>query len=219
MSVKMHKYRGQSIEVTFDSNRCIHSAECIRGLPQVFDTSRVPWVLPNAATVDEVANVIMRCPTGALHFQRHNNESPEPIPTENEMRVGKDGPLYLRGDIEILDDAGNVVATDTRVALCRCGASKNKPYCDNEHRKINFKNNCAIEDAPDGDSGEEVTTPKLRIQPSANGPLLIEGKVTITGSDGTCSVVVNNPAFCRCGGSGAKPYCDGSHNRVGFTDR
>ena len=123
MSAKMHKYRGQSIEVTFDSKRCIHSAECVRGLPQVFDTARVPWVLPDAATADQVANIIMRCPTGALHFKRSNNESPEPVPTENEMLIGKDGPLYLRGDIEILDDAGNVVATDTRVALCRCGAS------------------------------------------------------------------------------------------------
>ncbi|MGB5108044.1 MAG: CDGSH iron-sulfur domain-containing protein [Candidatus Zixiibacteriota bacterium] len=218
MSGKIHKYRGKEIEVTFDAKRCIHSAECIRGLPQVFDTSRAPWITPNEAAADQVAEIIMRCPTGALHYKRTTGEGAEPVPEANVVQVGTDGPLYVRGDIEILDDAGNVVATDFRMALCRCGVSENKPYCDNAHRKVGFKNDCLISDAPDGDSGEEVFTKKLRIQPSPDGPLLIEGKVTITGSDGKHGVEVTNPAFCRCGHSGAKPYCDGSHNRVEFSD-
>jgi CDGSH-type Zn-finger protein/uncharacterized Fe-S cluster protein YjdI len=216
MSDKLHKYRGKEIEVTYDAKRCIHAAECIRSLPQVFDTSRVPWVTPDSSTAERVAEAVKRCPTGALHFVRQDGGEEEAAPSENTIKVTKDGPLTIHGDIEILDAAGTVVARDTRVSLCRCGATENRPYCDNAHRKIGFKNSCALEITPKDSLDEEPLHNKLRIQPSPNGPLLIDGKVRIFGSVESTTVDCNSPALCRCGGSGAKPFCDGSHNAVGF---
>jgi uncharacterized Fe-S cluster protein YjdI len=64
---RTHKpYRGSAVEVSFDGARCRHAAECLRGLPAVFDLSRRPWILPDAADPDDVVRVVARCPTGAL---------------------------------------------------------------------------------------------------------------------------------------------------------
>lgn len=217
MTDKIHKYRGKEIEVTFDAKRCIHSAECVRGLPEAFNTSRKPWVLPDAAAAEKVAEIVKRCPTGALHFKNAQNGLREETPEHNVAMLAKDGPIYLRGDIEILDAGGNVVLVDTRVALCRCGASRNKPFCDNAHRQSGFKDAGAI-NFQKSDEEEPVGHTKLRVQASPNGPLLVDGNVTIVDSSMTLQEKSNSPAFCRCGASGVKPYCDGSHNRVNFTD-
>ncbi len=217
ISNKLHKYSGREIEVTFDGKRCIHAAECIRTLPQVFDTSRVPWVTPDDSAADKVVEAVLRCPTGALHFVRKDGGESEPTPVSNEILVQKDGPLCIRGNIEMLDQAGTVTLRDTRMALCRCGASQNKPFCDNAHRKIKFSSNVRIDIVPDQASEENSISDSLQIQPSPNGPLLIDGEVVVIGSDGQSRVQSTSPALCRCGGSGAKPFCDGSHNRIGFS--
>jgi uncharacterized Fe-S cluster protein YjdI len=70
MSDKIHKYQSDQITVTYDAKLCIHAAMCVSKLPQVFDTSKKPWVQPDKATADEVAEAVMLCPTGALQFER-----------------------------------------------------------------------------------------------------------------------------------------------------
>lgn len=75
----VHHYSDDAIEITYDPHRCIHAEECIRKLPAVFDSSRRPWIMPSEANADEIARVIARCPSGALHFRRSDggpNESP-----------------------------------------------------------------------------------------------------------------------------------------------
>ena len=215
MANRIHKYNGSDIEVSFDPRRCIHSAECVRRLPQVFDTARTPWVLPDAVNAESIADVVKRCPTGALHYRRTNDESPEVAPSENTVTLAKNGPLFSSGDIEMLDANGDVVLRDTRIALCRCGASQNKPFCDNAHRKSGFKDSGAIGFEPPAED-EQSPHSTLRVQPAPNGPLLVDGKVTIVDSHATVRTTAHSPAFCRCGSSGAKPFCDGSHNRVNF---
>ncbi len=123
-------YRAPSIEVTFDARRCIHAAECVRGLPEVFDVSRRPWVQPDLASAQTVADVIRRCPSGALQYARPDgNEIPD-APTS--VRLDPDGPIYLRGDLVIATPSGAV--RETRASLCGCGRSMNAPFCDNTHR-------------------------------------------------------------------------------------
>jgi uncharacterized Fe-S cluster protein YjdI len=63
----MKRYAGRDIEVTYDPVRRLHAAECVRGLPSVFDRSRRPWVQPDGAEAQVLACVIERCPIGALH--------------------------------------------------------------------------------------------------------------------------------------------------------
>lgn len=138
MRRRLHGYRGERIVVTYDAKRCIHARECVRGLPEVFDPGRRPWVNPGAADADAVAAVIARCPTGALHFERRDGGPAEAPPGANVVTVAADGPLYLRGDLRLVSPAGEVVLSDTRLALCRCGASADKPFCDGSHRRIGF---------------------------------------------------------------------------------
>jgi len=81
--------------------------------------------------------VIEACPTGALQYSREgSNESP---PARATATVSPDGPIYLRGQLTIADAGGNVVESGTRLALCRCGASSRKPFCDGSHEKTGFK--------------------------------------------------------------------------------
>lgn len=135
---RVRRYEGEHVVVTYDARRCIHAAECVHGLPGVFDTAARPWIQPGKTDASRVLEVVARCPTGALHA--HPKDGPGEIPDpQASIREVVDGPLHVRGRIEIVDHEGNVVATDTRVALCRCGASKNKPFCDNSHEQTGFR--------------------------------------------------------------------------------
>lgn len=64
-------YAGSEVDVSFDPEVCIHSGNCVRGLPAVFDTNRKPWIVPDAAAADDVVALVERCPSGALQFERH----------------------------------------------------------------------------------------------------------------------------------------------------
>jgi hypothetical protein len=104
----------------------------------VFDRDAKPWIRPNAASVDAVAALVARCPTGALHAERLDGD-PLETPPEPDVCVIPNGPLYIRGQVEVRTLAGALVRADTRMALCRCGASGNKPFCDNSHRAVGFR--------------------------------------------------------------------------------
>ncbi|MEO5928795.1 MAG: CDGSH iron-sulfur domain-containing protein [Candidatus Kapaibacterium sp.] len=134
-----HEYRIDSIVVIYDQRRCIHVANCVHGAPDVFNPEARPWIQPEHAAADRIAEVVMTCPTGALHFERLDGGAPEPVPEENTIMVAADGPLFVRGAIEVIGEDGQVLLKDTRVALCRCGGSGNKPFCDGSHKKNGFR--------------------------------------------------------------------------------
>ena len=213
MEREIHGYDGEDITVTWDEKRCIHARECVDGLPGVFDPDERPWIDPDEASADEVAEVITQCPTGALQFERKEGGWEEETPEENTIEVTPDGPLYARGDIDIVDDDGTVLLSDTRVAFCRCGASANKPLCDNTHIDIEFEasGSVSVEDESDA-----VPEGALSVTPTANGPLHVEGAFEIEGTDGT-TYRGEDARLCRCGASEDKPFCDGSHAKIGFS--
>ncbi|MEO8457608.1 MAG: (4Fe-4S)-binding protein [Chloroflexota bacterium] len=133
------EYANDAITVFWDAKYCIHTAACINGLPGVFDPQARPWIDISQAAADDIAEVVMRCPTGALHFRR-NDGGPEEVGSEQiTVQPRKNGPLFARGKIEVVDVQGNLVRDDTRVAFCRCGQSSNKPFCDGTHRAIGFQ--------------------------------------------------------------------------------
>lgn len=214
MGTGVRRYTGQAIDVTYDAGRCIHAAECVRGLPAAFDTARRPWILPDAAGADEVAAVVARCPSGALRAIRRDGGAEEVPPALPTVRVTPDGPLAIHGRARVLRADGATLAEDTRLTLCRCGQSRNKPYCDNSHRAAGF--------ADGGDIGGDGAPPPaaggLTITALAAGPLLCEGTFALCGADGAARQIAGRVALCRCGGSGTKPLCDGSHRRNGFRD-
>jgi uncharacterized Fe-S cluster protein YjdI len=123
------RYQGEAVEVSFDPVRCRHAAECVRGLPAVFDTQRRPWILPDGADADDVVRVVARCPTGALRTHPVATVVAEQSITPTEVTAVPGGPLLMRGDLH-LTGAGDVDEHETRAALCSCGSTAHTPYCD-----------------------------------------------------------------------------------------
>ncbi|GAB4508423.1 MAG: CDGSH iron-sulfur domain-containing protein [Anaerolineae bacterium] len=213
MNSKIRDYTGQDIDVQYDVKRCIHARECVSRLSAVFDIDKRPWIQPDNAPADTLAETIEHCPTGALHFRRKDGGAAEETPAENTIRLEANGPLYLRGDLRITLSDGSTM-TETRAALCRCGASSNKPFCDNTHKDTGFAAEATYA-ANELKILEETTTP-LEIHPAQNGPVLIDGAFELLNGAGEVVFRGTQAALCRCGGSTNKPFCDGTHHRLNF---
>ena len=131
-------YRGRDIEVSFDLDICIHIGECLRGDRQVFQLKRRPWLLPDLADADVVAEVVRLCPSGALQFRRHDGGPEEEPRGPTTVTPLKNGPLLVTGKIEVRYEDGTIEALP-RATLCRCGSSEHKPFCDNRHLKTGVR--------------------------------------------------------------------------------
>ena len=135
-----HKvYASDAIEVHWEPRLCIHVRNCVNGLGAVFDPERRPWIEVGASDPDEIAATVLTCPTGALHFRRLDGAVQEEPGLETTVEPRPNGPLFVRGLVRVVDPDGNLLREDTRVALCRCGGSQNKPFCDGTHRTNGFR--------------------------------------------------------------------------------
>ena len=132
------RYRGANIEVSFDLDQCIHVGECLRRLPVTFAIDRRPWISPDAASADDVAAVVERCPSGALQYRRLDGGPEEQVPAPATVTPLRNGPLLVRGRIEVRREDGTLEVMP-RATLCRCGSSANKPFCDNTHIRNAFR--------------------------------------------------------------------------------
>ena len=133
------EYPTPEITVQWFAERCIHSANCVRALPAVFDPRRRPWVDADAADADAIARAVLRCPTGALHFVRHDGAPQEAPDVPTTLTPIRNGPLYVRGDVEVRGLDGHVIRRGTRVSLCRCGLARQVPFCDNTCRQERWR--------------------------------------------------------------------------------
>jgi uncharacterized Fe-S cluster protein YjdI/CDGSH-type Zn-finger protein len=131
-------YPGELVEVSFDGELCIHATECVRRLPAVFDRDRRPWVLADNAGAEELTTVIEACPSGALQYRRLDGPADEQLPAATIVTPVENGPLLLRGALVVRHEDGED-ETLPRAALCRCGRSNNKPFCDNSHLESGFR--------------------------------------------------------------------------------
>ncbi len=205
-------YSGKDVDVSWDGRLCIHIGECGRAKGDLFVGGRQPWCQPDLAAAEDVVEVVERCPTGALTHDCKGGEA-ETAPGENSIHVMYNGPYYLRGDLQLDGAAPDMPGTRFRAALCRCGASENKPFCDNSHEKIDFKDYGAVGES--GDGTEKKGGP-LQVNRAPNGPLLLSGNFTIYAASGRPAFRGNRAALCRCGHSKNKPFCDGAHKTAGF---
>lgn len=155
-------YANDAIEVHWEPKLCIHARNCVRGLPLGFDPQRRPWIDVDAAQADEIADVIRTCPTGALHFRRLDGGVQEEPQDDTTVEPQPNGPLFVRGRIKIVDGEGRLIREDTRVALCRCGASENMPFCDGSHKRIGFRTHKGAAEPAD-------TVDKAGITPARTG--------------------------------------------------
>lgn len=214
------KYTRPEITVTYQPRRCIHVAECIRRAPNVFNTWEQPWVQVENGAVAEIVAAVERCPTGALHYERTDGGAAEQPAALNSVLTSRNGPYYVRGNLEIAMPDGSILE-ETRAALCRCGASENKPFCDNAHRTSGFSDPGLHAPVAD-EQAEFAPSQKLCITPQPNGNLKLEGPFELRDAAGQ---LIERRAqrsqqdiwLCRCGASQDKPYCDSSHKKINFT--
>ena len=133
-------YASKDIAVSYDARLCIHAARCVHGAPEAFDQNARPWIQPEKSAADTLARVISECPTGALRYERLDGGPAEEAPASVMLTLEKDGPIYVRGPMPLFDSAGNRYEdAGTRYALCRCGGSGNRPFCDGTHGSMGFE--------------------------------------------------------------------------------
>jgi CDGSH-type Zn-finger protein/uncharacterized Fe-S cluster protein YjdI len=202
---------GEHLTLMFETRRCIHARFCVTGAPSVFLANvKGPWIRPDAMDAERLVDIAHACPSGAIRYQRIDGRPNESAPPVNLASIREAGPYAFRGDIQL-----EGIATGYRATLCRCGASKNKPFCDSSHREVGFTA-----------SGEPASTSvemlpdragPLHISPEMNGPLRVRGNLEIISGTGRVVARVTSTRLCRCGGSQTKPFCDGTHARIGFS--
>jgi CDGSH-type Zn-finger protein/uncharacterized Fe-S cluster protein YjdI len=200
----------KDMTLIYEGKKCIHSRFCVTGAPQVFLANVVgPWIHPDAMPVDSLVEIAHSCPSGAIRYRRKDGKADETAPPVNLVSTREAGPYAVRGDLRIAGEAVGFRAT-----LCRCGASKNKPYCDGSHHQIGFS---ATGEPVTGKADMlDVRDGPLEIEPLTDGPLQVRGNLEITSGTGRVVTRLVQAKLCRCGGSSNKPFCDGTHARIGF---
>ncbi len=210
---RVQQFPGSAIDVQWDDRLCIHIAECGNAKNELFEGGREPWCIPDRCSEAEVREIVERCPSGALTYMDRGGV-PEMAVAENSAVVAYNGPLFVNGDLDLEDAPQDMPGVRFRVALCRCGQSSNKPFCDNSHLKAGFEDYGSVGETGPGLSDKSG---KLYIKPLKDGPLLIKGNLTIRASSGRVAWQGIQAALCRCGASKNKPFCDGSHKDAGFS--
>jgi CDGSH-type Zn-finger protein/uncharacterized Fe-S cluster protein YjdI len=204
---------GDKITIDFEGRRCIHSRFCVTGAPKVFLANvEGPWIHPNAMDEEKLVAIAEACPSGAIRYRRNDGKPDETAPPVNLIAIREGGPYAFRGNLVIDGKPAGFRAT-----LCRCGASKHKPFCDGSHHDIGF--NATGEPAPTNAKTDmlAVRDGPLSIDPQTDGPLQIRGNLEITAGTGKVVARVRTARLCRCGGSANKPFCDNTHMTNGFT--
>jgi CDGSH-type Zn-finger protein/uncharacterized Fe-S cluster protein YjdI len=210
---KILHFEGTEADVSWDGRLCMHMEECWRDKSELFELGRRPFGQPDLVSTDHILEVARRCPSGAIVFHPKGEtpaELPDPV---NTVRVAPDGPLYVTGELEIDGTEDDMPGARFRAALCRCGLSKNKPFCDASHVGANFRDTGAV-----GQSGHPLDDHGgvLAVNPAADGPLMLKGNFTIHSGAGRATWTGTKAALCRCGQSKNKPFCDGSHQNADF---
>lgn len=208
-------FPGREVDIHMDGRLCIHVGECGRSASELFVAQRDPWCQPDAADAEDALEIVSRCPSGALTWTPKGEDVPaEDVIDDNVVFVANNGPLYARGDLQIDGAEDDMPGVRFRAALCRCGESKRKPFCDNSHEAAGFIDRGAVGSMDE--IAEEPSAGPLQIRRVPNGPLLVAGQLTIVTSSGRAAWQGEKAALCRCGASKNKPFCDGAHKAAGF---
>jgi CDGSH-type Zn-finger protein/uncharacterized Fe-S cluster protein YjdI len=201
---------GKAITIRFDGKRCIHARFCVLGAPAVFRANTPgKWIYPDAASVETLVTIAHQCPSGAITYVRNDSGENETPPPVNVANVRENGPYAIHAELTV---AGENVGY--RATLCRCGASKRKPFCDGSHNAIGFAATGEPETRPSEPLA--VRNGPLTVDPQKNGPLRVSGNLEICSGTGRTVDRVGRATLCRCGASRTKPFCDSSHVKIGF---
>ncbi|MGB5553059.1 MAG: (4Fe-4S)-binding protein [Flavobacteriaceae bacterium] len=132
------RYHKDDFTIVWKPRLCIHSALCVKELPEVYDPKSRPWIKQENASVEALKAQIKNCPSGALSYELENQEK-EINMEDTKVELRKNGPLLVHGNLTVTDSEGNIEKKERLTAFCRCGASENKPYCDGTHKTSGFE--------------------------------------------------------------------------------
>jgi uncharacterized Fe-S cluster protein YjdI len=135
------KYSNNEVTVVWKPSECIHSGICFRGLGEVFDPRKRPWITMERSTTEKIIDQVKKCPSGALSYFLNRDAEDGLVNVESETIVETvpNGPLMVYGNVSVKDHTGTITRKNNATAFCRCGSSGNKPYCDGSHKKIGFE--------------------------------------------------------------------------------
>jgi uncharacterized Fe-S cluster protein YjdI len=136
-----HKYTNGEVTIIWKPEMCIHSTLCWKGLKEVFNPAERPWIKPDGAITEKIIEQVRKCPSGALSYFLNNEEGKEIVAEAAEMlhvEIAANGPILIKTECIIKHSDGSEESKTGTTALCRCGQSSNKPYCDGTHRKVSF---------------------------------------------------------------------------------
>ncbi|MCA0151797.1 (4Fe-4S)-binding protein [Winogradskyella vincentii] len=136
---KIKEYSNGEVTVVWEAEKCIHSAMCVKGLPNVFKPNDRPWIDIDAATFEDLVNTVKKCPSGALSFYMNDKTDMTSQKLETQVEILENGPLLVYGTLNVTHKDGSKETKNRTTAFCRCGASQNKPYCDGAHVKHEFR--------------------------------------------------------------------------------
>lgn len=136
---KIKEYSNGETTVVWEADKCIHSAICAKGLPEVFQPRDRPWVKIDAANTETIINQVKQCPSGALRYYMNAEGDNSAESLETKIEVLENGPLLVYGTLKVKHKDGSTETKNKTTAFCRCGASNNKPFCDGAHVKESFK--------------------------------------------------------------------------------
>ena len=135
---KIKEYSNGETTVVWEAEKCIHSAICAKGLPEVFQPRDRPWIKIDAANTETIINQVKQCPSGALRYYMNADGDNSTETLETKVEVLENGPLLVYGTLKVTHKDGSTETKNKTTAFCRCGASNNKPFCDGKHVKESF---------------------------------------------------------------------------------
>lgn len=139
---KTKEYTNGEVTIVWKPELCTHSQNCIKGLPAVFEYGARPWIKPEGAATEAIIEQVKKCPSGALTSYLNAEGKPAPEMPDNPsvtLKVVPNGPVLVNGAVHMIFSDGSEEDKPKSVALCRCGASSKKPFCDGSHNKIGFE--------------------------------------------------------------------------------
>lgn len=152
-NINDREYTNGEITVFWKPDACIHATICFMKLRKVFDPTKRPWVNMNGASTQDIIAIVDQCPTDALTWKWNKDLTPaeqedlskppageEIVPAPvTEIVLIENGPALIKGKFRLSRTSGETIETAEQIAFCRCGASKNKPFCDGSHLTAGFR--------------------------------------------------------------------------------
>ena len=138
------EYTNNEVTVVWQPEKCIHSKVCWTGLSEVFDPKKRPWINIQGSTTEKIIQQVRHCPSGALSYYMNDQAAANQDPVAEagsiiKVEVSPRGPYLINTQCIIKHADGREEIKNGKIALCRCGSSNNKPYCDGRHKEINFE--------------------------------------------------------------------------------